>query len=109
LPRSAAPGRFGPRGTDTVGEGRAVEPIEDLAARLAALERSNRLLTLALSLAFALSLLSCAMAVLGLRQANLVPETVQARRFVLVDEAGMARAVLERAESGTAQLVLTDA
>jgi hypothetical protein len=88
-----------------------MEPTEDLAARLERLERSNRRLKLALPLAVA----AVALAALSLRRANpvpqvvAVPDAIEARRFVLVDSRGVQRAVLETAESGGPQLLLTDA
>jgi hypothetical protein len=91
-----------------VGEGQAVEHVEDLAARVERLERSNRRLKLALPLA----IVAVALAVLGLRRVKPVletPGTVEARRFVLLDSRGVQRAVLETAESGGPQLLLTDA
>jgi hypothetical protein len=90
----------------------------ELADRVERLERSNRRLRLGLALAVVASLVACAAAAGAVLSAHVmpdavaarsVPEEVKARRFVLVDEAGLPRAVLERAESGGPQLLLTDA
>lgn len=79
-----------------------MEPVavEDLAARLAHLERAHRRLKAVLALAL---LLGAGGVLLG---ATCGPGPVEATRFVLRDGQGRERGVLEMAESGGPQLLL---
>lgn len=77
------------------------DPFEVLVDRLTALERSNRRLRAGF---FALALLVAALATGG--AAALVPDTMAAHSFRLVDAGGAERAALTSGDHGTAVLTL---
>jgi hypothetical protein len=80
------------------------EQIAALSARLAAVERSNRRLRI---VAPALLLALGAMATMGV--SALIPDTIAARSFRLVDAGGAERAGLSAGDGGTAVLTIYDA
>jgi len=77
------------------------DPVAHLTDRLAQLERSNRRFRAAIS---ALTLVAAAAITLG--AAGLVPDTLAARSFRLVDAAGAERATITTGDDGTAVLTL---
>jgi hypothetical protein len=80
------------------------DQIAELCARLAAVERSNRRLRAAAP-AFLLAL--GAVATMGV--SALIPDTIAARSFRLVDAGGAERAALSAGDGGKAVLTLYDA